>query len=123
MQRFGSLLEDGAAVLVKGTVRTAGAEPELTVDDVTLLEQATGRLISSVELAVAAGLPQREMLRLREVLVENPGEVPVVFRVRTPAGEVAIDVPEHYRVRYDHGLASSLEQILGPGSVRARYAA
>ncbi len=123
MQRWGGLLEDGAVVLVKGMVRTGGAEPELTIDEVTPLEEATGRLISSLELAVVAGLPQREMLRLRELLVENPGEVPVVFKVRTPAGEVAIDVPEHYRVRFDNGLTASLEQILGPGSVRACYAA
>jgi hypothetical protein len=47
----------------------------------------------------------------------------VVFKVRTPAGEVSIDVPEHYRVRFDAGLTMSLEQILGPGSVRACYAA
>lgn len=123
MQRYGGLLEDGAAIIVKGMVRTGGSEPELTVEEITLLEEATGRLISRLELAVAAGLPQREMLRLRELLVENPGDVPVVFKVRTPAGEVSIDAPEHYRVRFDNGLTASLEQILGPGSVRAQYAA
>jgi hypothetical protein len=63
------------------------------------------------------------MLRLRDLLVENPGEVPVTFRVRTPEGSVAIDAPEHYRVRFDNGLTSSIEAILGPGSVRAHYAA
>jgi hypothetical protein len=94
MQRYGGLLEDGAVVLVKGMIRTGGAEPELSVDEVALLEEASGRLISGLELAVVAGLPQRDMLRLRELLVENQASAGDL-QVRTD-GAVALAAAEHF---------------------------
>jgi DNA polymerase-3 subunit alpha len=121
MQRFGHLLDDEARVLVKGLVRDRGAELEMTVDDVVPLEQATGRLLSGVELHIPEGLSARMMLRLRDLLVENAGEVPVSFQVELPAYTVAVSAQERFRVRFAPELAAAIESLLGAGSVRRRY--
>jgi len=117
MQRCGEALEDGAVVLLKGTLRGRESETELSVDDVTLLADAAKRLVSSIELRLPSGLGIREVLHLRDVLVENAGEVPVTLTLAIPGFDVRIAAPERFRVRLAPTLLGALEPLLGPGSV------
>jgi DNA polymerase III subunit alpha len=123
MQRFGSLLEDGAVILVRGQIRNRGSEIEMSVEDITPLEKAVGRLIAAFEIRLKEGLPQGEMLRLRDALVEHAGDVPVAFKIQLPTGTVAIEVPERFRVRLGPELDRRIEAILGPGAVQRRFVA
>lgn len=123
MQRCAAAVEDGAAVLVKGTLRGRGAEAELAVEEVTPLEQVAHGLISTVELRLRPDLTAGELLRLRDTLVENSGEVPVTLRVEISGFDVSIRPQERFRVQWAPGLLSALEGLLGRGSVQGRLAA
>jgi DNA polymerase III alpha subunit len=120
--RFGGLLRDEAVILVRGAVRNRGSEIELAAEDIVPLEQAKGRLVAGLEIAIAQELSTREMLRLRDLLAENPGDVPVSFDLSVSGSNVSITVPERFRVRLGPELESSIEGLLGHGSVRRRYA-
>jgi hypothetical protein len=80
-------------------------------------------MVTRVELEVDPALPPGEMLRLRDLLVEHPGEVPVTLRLRLADCTVAIAAAERYRVRPEPSLIESIEEILGPGSIRRQFAA
>ncbi len=123
MQRFGGMVADEAVVLVKGTVRDRGAELELTAEEIAPLEQAVDRTVTRVELEVDPALTEGDILRLRDLLVEHPGEVPVTLRLRLGDCTVAIAAAERYRVRPEPALIESIEEILGPGSIRRQFAA
>ena len=63
------------------------------------------------------------MLRLRDLLIEHPGDVPVTFEVKLPDRTVRIAAQEKLKVRFGPELAASIEGLLGQGSVRERYQA
>jgi DNA polymerase-3 subunit alpha len=122
-QQFGHLLEDEAAVVVKGVVRDRGSDVELNVEEMAALDQAAQRPLAAVELEVGSELSPSEMLRLREVLIEHAGEVPVTLCLRLPDKLVRIAPGARFKVRFDPALVASVEGLLGRGAVRERYAA
>ena len=120
MQRYGHLLEEDAAVLVRGTVRDRGAEPELTVEEIVSLDAMFGDVVTCVELVMARPLDTPQALELRDLLTEMAGNVPVVFRIQVSGYDVRVTSDDRYRVRPDEELTRSLESLLGPGSVQCR---
>jgi len=120
MQRFGHLLEEDAAVLVRGVVRERGAEPEMTVEEVRSLDELLGSVVTQVEVEMRAPLATRKALQLRDLLTERDGSVPVVFKVRLPSCDVKITSGERYQVEPGEELTRSIEQLLGPGCVHSR---
>ena len=118
LRKFDPLLVEDAAVLVRGTVRERGGEVELTAEDVEPLEQAATRLVTGVRVAIGTEMPQRTLLRLRDVIAEHPGDAPVTFLVRL-GDERAVEVApeEKYRVAYSSELVAEIEALLGSGSV------
>lgn len=121
MQRFGSFLDDGALVIVKGSVRGGGSDMELSVDEVEPLSQATQKLISRVELRVERPLAKRDVLRLRDALVEHQGDIPVRLRLEIPGFSVQVDLEQRFRVRMAPLLAGAIEEILGPGTFHRSF--
>ncbi len=120
MQRYGGLLEEDAAVLVKGVVRDRGADPELTVEEIRSLDGMLGDVVTRVELVMSRPLGTRSALELRDLLTEGNGSVPVVFRVKLADCDVTITSGERYRIEPDDDLTRSIEAILGPGCVQCR---
>ena len=120
LQRFDHLLVEEAVVLVRGIMRDRGGENELTAEEITPLAQAAGRLVTELEVTLDSTLPTGEVLRLRDLLAENPGEVPVVLAVRLPDCSVRIAPQERFKVTSDPGLVGALEAIVGRGNVRRR---
>jgi DNA polymerase III subunit alpha len=122
-QQFGHLLEEEAAVIVKGVVRDRGSDVELNVEELVALAQAAKRPLAAVELEVGSELTPSDMLKLRDLLIEHAGEVPVTLCLRLPGRVVRIAPAAQFKVRFDPGLVSSVEGLLGRGAVRERYAA
>ncbi len=120
MQKYGQLLEEDAAILVRGTVRDRGAEPELTVEEIISLDAMFGDVVTCVELVMERPLDTPGALELRDLLTETAGNVPVVFRVHVADWEVRISSDERYRVQPGDELVRSLESLLGPGAVRCK---
>jgi DNA polymerase-3 subunit alpha len=116
---FGRHLIDEAVVLVKGQVRERGSEVELTVEDIMPLSAAAQpNGPDAVALVLPQGLAQGELLRLRDLLFQHPGDVPITLEIRLPEGIVHITAKENFKIAHGPGLAASIEAILGPASVR-----
>jgi DNA polymerase-3 subunit alpha len=122
MQRCGAVAQDGAAVLVKGVLRGRGAEAELAVEELTPLAALADGLVTAVEVRLRPDLTAGDLLRVRDALVENSGEVPVTFRLEVAGYEVAIRPQERFRVQWAPRLRASLEAVLGGGAVEGRLA-
>ncbi|HQN39191.1 MAG TPA: DNA polymerase III subunit alpha [Thermoanaerobaculia bacterium] len=118
LQRFESLLVEDAIVLVTGSLRERGASWELTVDEVMPLERAAQRLIRAFEVRLGTGLPATDLLRLRDLFAENPGETPVELRFDLPAGPVVVVLGAGYRVASSPMLVAAAERVVGAGRVR-----
>ncbi|HVT57866.1 MAG TPA: DNA polymerase III subunit alpha [Thermoanaerobaculia bacterium] len=118
LQQFGHLLAEEAVVLVRGQVRDRGGDSELTVDEIVPLGRLEGRRLAGLELLLDPGLPTQEMLRLRDLLYQHPGTVPVTLQVRIEASTVRIAAQDNFKVQFGPELAAAIEAILGPGKVR-----
>jgi len=124
LQQFGHLIADDAVVLVKGQVRERGGDMEMTVEEISALDKLGVRPLAGVDVLLkAAAISTNSMLRLRDLLVEHPGDVPVTLQVQLPDRVVHIAAQESYKVQLSPKLATSIEQIFGQGSVRERYQA
>ena len=76
------------------------------------------RVIDAAQLTVR--IPSRleagQMLQLRDLLIEHPGEVPVVFDVKLNDRRIRITPEDRFRVRFDTELTNSIEELLGKGA-------
>ena len=115
LQRFEPLLHEEAMVLVKGMLRERGSECELIAEEVTPLERAAQRLIDAVEVLLHPELATAELLAIRDLLADHPGDVPVLLALDLPDGRVTIDPEERFRVRSTPALFAALERSWGPG--------
>jgi len=118
LQRFDAILQEDAAVIVKGQIRERGAELEMTAEDITLLARAVEKLVSGVRIALDRDLPQTEMLRLRDRLAEHPGEAAVEFEIRLGDELVRVSPQQRFRVDATPALLSAIEGIVGAGTVQ-----
>jgi DNA polymerase-3 subunit alpha len=123
LQQFGHLLIDEAVVLVKGQVRERGSEIELTVEEILPLDKLAARSPAGVDLTLDPALSQSKMLKLRDLLTEHPGDVPVTLEMQFPDKVVRIATEARYKIQLNPELVSSIEGLLGQGSVRERYQA
>jgi DNA polymerase-3 subunit alpha len=121
LQRFGNQIDEEAVILATGMLREAGAQMELTVEEVVSLESASEALISRIEMTLRDDFSTAQMLRLRDCLIEHRGEVPVWFSLDLESRTVRILPEDRFRVSADSDLIESIESIVGPGNVRTRY--
>jgi DNA polymerase-3 subunit alpha len=120
LQQFGHLISDEAVVLVKGQVRERGSDFELTVEEIVPLSRLATRSIAGVDLRLTPKLTQSQMLKLRDLLIEHPGDVPVTLEMQFADKTVRIATEDRFKVQLRPELVSSIEGLLGQGSVRER---
>ncbi len=121
LQQFGHLVADEAVLLVKGQLRERnGGDAELTVEDIVPLAKIKGPPLAGIDLMVAPSLQTPDMLRLRDLLYQHPGPVPVTFNVKTGEHTVRIAAQQNCKVEFGPDLAAAIEAILGPNSIRER---
>jgi len=117
LRRFETLLVEDSAIVVRGSVRERGGDVEITLEEVTALEEAARGLVRELRVALAPDLGKSTLLRLRDLLAEHPGETAVVFGVRSGGRDVAIRPEKRFRVSYTPELTAAIEELVGPGSV------
>jgi DNA polymerase-3 subunit alpha len=131
LQQFGGVVADEAVVLVKGQVRDRNGRPgqsgppgdvELTVEEIVPLDRLRARplALAGIDLLVVPDLPTADLRRLRDLLFEHPGAVPVTLRLQLADHTVRIAADDNCKIDFDPELAAAIEAILGPGSVRER---
>ncbi len=122
-ERYGHLLDEGSIVLLKASVRERGSHVELGVEEVMPLDEVNRQAVAAVAVELPDGVSPADLLRLRDLLTENPGPVPVTLELRLGGGPVRIRPPERFRVRYDEELTRAIEEIVGQGRVHPRETA
>jgi DNA polymerase-3 subunit alpha len=121
LQKFGHLLEDEAIVVIKGMARDRGADVEITVEEVTALEQVDKSLIQELVIQLPGDLSTARMLQLRDILIEHSGDIPVRMVIPVEGRQVSISPEQRFRVHLDKTLVEAVEKVLGHGAVRKLY--
>ncbi len=120
LEQFGHLLTDEAVVLVKGQVRERGSEVEITVEEIVPVKKLAGRSLNGVDLKLNPRLSTSQMLKLRDLLTEHPGDVPVTLEMQLADRTVRIVTPDNLKIQLVPALVTSIEGLLGQGSIRER---
>ncbi len=121
LQEYDSLIKEEAIVLIKGSARDRGSEVELTLEELISLEQAQDDLVDELRIDLSSQLSMGKMLELRDLLIENSGDVPVRMNLVLEGRKVSVTPEERFRVQLDDSFIESIERILGPGSVRKHH--
>jgi hypothetical protein len=85
------------------------------------LEQAQDDLVDELRLDLSSQLSMGKMLELRDLLIENSGDVPVRMNLQLEGRKVSVTPEDRFRVQLDDSFIESIERILGPGSVRKHH--
>ncbi len=123
LQEHSHLIQEEAIVVVKGAARDRGAEVELTLEDLVSLEQAEDELVDELRLDISTRLSTSKMLQLRDLLIENSGDLPVRMTLRLENRRISLTPEDRFRVQLDDTLIDSIERILGPGTVEKHHTA
>jgi DNA polymerase-3 subunit alpha len=121
LQQFGHLIADDIAILVKGQVRERGTEVELTVEDVVPLEKVAVRPIIGVDVLLNGNASQTVLLKLKDILIEHSGDVPVTLKLKLPDRTFHISAKDAYKIQFGPQLKANIEKLLGQGTVHERY--
>lgn len=115
---YGSMLEEDRIVLVKGEMRARNGDRELRLEEIVPLEALEARQVTSLEVELDPALPTETLLRLRDLLAEHAGPVPVRLLLALPEGALRITPQERFAVRYDDDLVAAVESLIGANCLR-----
>jgi len=116
LQKHDHLLQEDAVVLVRGNVRMR-TEVELNAQEVVPLATLELEQVVRLDILVPARVGEAELLRLRDVLAEHAGELPVRLALCRDGERISIAPAGRFKVRYTPPLVAAVESILGGGSV------
>jgi DNA polymerase-3 subunit alpha len=107
-------------VLVRGGVRIEeGANPKLTVNDITALEEAQAPLPRSLRIRLLAETASPEIVdELHLLFLQRKGEAKVLFDVERSGDFMVVMEAEGYNVLPDRSFMARLEELCGRGAVR-----
>ncbi len=117
LQKIDALLEEGSIVVLRGQVRSRGADVELIANDVETFAAAQKRLVATLLLRLSSREGRSELLRIRDLLTDHPGTAPIVFEVEADGQRVRISPESRFQVELSDQLIDNLEQLLGVGNV------
>ena len=113
MSEWGSLLADDAIVCVKARVDKREDEPKLMALEIRRPELTFGSVLD-LEIDVPLGaLTDRLVDELKRLLLEHPGESPVILRV----GDKRVRLSDEFRVERGSRLLAELRVLLGSSAI------
>ena len=107
-------------VLIRGGVRIEeGANPKLTVSEITPLEEAKPPLPRSLRIRIPLeNATESTVDALHTLFTERKGEAKVLFDVERQGDFMVVMEAAGYNVQPDHTFIARVEQLCGRGSVR-----
>ncbi len=115
MAEYGALLEDDAIVVVKGRIDLRDERTKLVCMEVQRPELSPDG-VSELRISLPVRtLTDSTVTRLRDLLVDHPGDSPVLVHV----GSKLLRLPPEYNVDFHRGLVGELRVLLGPDAVSA----
>jgi DNA polymerase-3 subunit alpha len=116
LQKYDHLLQEDAVLLLRGTLRMR-TEVELTAQEVVPIGTLELEQVTHLEVLIGRRAGEAELLRLRDLLADHAGELPVHLMVEGHEHQVRVAPATRFRVRYTPALVSAMESLLGSGSV------
>ena len=114
MQEYGIRLEDDAVVAVRGRVDQRDDQVKLVASEITRLNLVPDAEAAPLEVAVPVhSLTESLVDRLRALVVEHPGPVPIHLRV----GSKILRLPPQFNVDPAGGFVGALKELLGPSAL------
>jgi len=124
--RLGEHVKPEAICFIEGRVDRRGREPNVVVNQLITLEEASRKFTDQVAIKFQRGLhAESEIDQVGEILRRHPGRCGVAvviesFDDRNPLirFKYLLQPSASVKVAADAALATELEQVLGPGNVR-----
>jgi DNA polymerase-3 subunit alpha len=111
---YGMRLEDDAVVVVRGRLDVREDDAKLICMEITRPDLTPDDALAPIEVAVPlATLTESIVGRLRELVVDHPGSVPVHLRV----GTKVLRLPPQFNVDPAGGFVGALKELFGAGAV------
>jgi len=115
--KYRAQIAKGKAVFVTATVKQED-KPKLTVQEITPLENAPAQWTTEMRVTISAAADADKLERIRAILAQHQGKVPVLLTISTADGKVAVlDTHDHFHVRPSPQLKHDLEERLGEQTV------
>jgi DNA polymerase-3 subunit alpha len=107
-------------VLIRGGVRIEeGANPKLTVSEITPLEDARPKLPRSLRIRIPLETATDSTVEaLHRLFIERKGDSKVLFDVERPGDFMVVMEAEGYNVQPDRNFIARVEELCGRGAVR-----
>jgi DNA polymerase-3 subunit alpha len=116
MSEYGMRLEEDAIVCVRGRVDDREDEVKLVASEIIRPELKAEDSNAPIEVAVpVVSLTESLVTRLRELVCDHPGPVPVHLRL----GQQVIRLPAEFNVDPRGGFVGALRELLGANSISA----
>ncbi len=114
MAEYGGRLEEDAVVLVRGRIDQRDEQAKLLCSEVRRPDLVPDDSSAPIELCVPVNaLTESTVRRLKELVVDHPGPVPVHVRV----GTKVLRLPAQFNVEPRSGLVGALKELLGAHAV------
>jgi len=119
-RKLGDKVKMEVPVLVRGGVRIEeGANPKLTVNDITALEQVKVPLPRSLRIRIPLEKASETTVdELHLLFSQQKGEAKVLFDVERDGDFMVVMEAEGYNVLPDRGFIGRVEELCGRGAVR-----
>lgn len=116
-KEYGECIKEEATILVKGRLESSGDAVKLHVDEAMPLDEARGKLTKKLLLYTHVEKHNQETItRLKGILENHPGSVPVILCVRNN-GKLR-DFYLDYKVELNNILIEKISKLLGENSIR-----
>ena len=121
-EKFADSLSEDAIVLVKGRVDLKDSSRKLLADEVRLLPRNSMRPTHLVLKIDASWFTEDRTSRVKEVLMQHPGELQVYFQLYENGEETTtVRLGELYSVGTDSDVLGKLRALLGESAVALQY--
>lgn len=121
-QKMQALIQKDALILVKGKVSKRDDAPKIIAGELMPLDEVRKRMtrVIAVDL-LTTGLTTDILLKLKNVLTEHQGTIPLYLNFRKPNGEnVVMSTDSHYQVAISDELFRRIEELAGEDAVKIK---
>ena len=119
-QKYEALLQTDALIFIKGKANTREDEAKLIATEIIPLNEVRMRLTKVVTIDLfTAGLEQDTLERLRDILTQHKGNIPVYMNFREPNGQCTqLVTGEDFKIFASDNLFEEIEQLLGNNTIK-----
>ncbi|HTW99440.1 MAG TPA: DNA polymerase III subunit alpha [Acidimicrobiales bacterium] len=114
MAEYGHLLEEDGIVLVRGRLDVRDDQPKLVASEIRIPTLVPDGSVAPLDVSLPMqALTDSVVKRLRELVAEHPGSVPLHLHL----GTKVLRLPPQFNVQADGGFVGALKELLGANAL------